>query len=111
MNEPSPALATAESPATKTDEAAPAPVPKQQSEDETPYPSSFARIVELITTGQPIPGIEQIPDTVLTGQGAPSTANRRRKPWETDGLQGEEAVKEEMEEKEENENKDTPASA
>lgn len=48
------------------------------------YPSSFARIVELITTGQPIPGIQQIPDTVLTGQETASTAQRRRKPWEKD---------------------------
>ncbi|KAF3479562.1 uncharacterized protein GIQ15_06538 [Arthroderma uncinatum] len=56
-----------------------------KSEEEQPvYPSSFARIVELITTGQPIPGIQQIPDTVLTGQETTSTAQRRRKPWETD---------------------------
>ncbi|DAA77441.1 TPA_exp: Uncharacterized protein A8136_6701 [Trichophyton benhamiae CBS 112371] len=33
---------------------------------------------------QPIPGIQQIPDTVLTGQETASTAQRRRKPWEKD---------------------------
>ncbi|EAW14669.1 DUF5572 domain-containing protein [Aspergillus clavatus NRRL 1] len=49
---------------------------------EPAYPSSFARIVELITTGQPIPGIQQIPDTVLTGHDTPSEKPRRRKPWE-----------------------------
>ncbi|KAJ9288248.1 hypothetical protein DTO280E4_6047 [Paecilomyces variotii] len=49
---------------------------------EPAYPSSFAHIVELITTGQPVPGIQEIPDTVLTGQEAPSTREKRRKPWE-----------------------------
>ncbi|KAK2871609.1 hypothetical protein FQN49_003012 [Arthroderma sp. PD_2] len=56
----------------------------KSGEEQPAYPSSFARIVELITTGQPIPGIQQIPDTVLTGQETVSTAQRRRKPWETD---------------------------
>lgn len=49
---------------------------------EPAYPSSFSHIVELITTGQPIPGIEEIPDTVLSGHDKPSKAERRRKPWE-----------------------------
>lgn len=63
--------------------------PKQDvSELENPthpepvYPSSFAHIVELITTGQPIPGIQNIPDTVLTGHDRSSEKPRRRKPWE-----------------------------
>ncbi|KAB8265464.1 hypothetical protein BDV32DRAFT_116589 [Aspergillus pseudonomiae] len=51
---------------------------------EPTYPSSFAHIVELITTGQPVPGIQQIPDTILTGHDTPSTKPRRRKPWEKD---------------------------
>ncbi|KAF4155860.1 hypothetical protein CNMCM6069_007621 [Aspergillus lentulus] len=51
---------------------------------EPAYPSSFARIVELITTGQQIPGIQQIPDTVLTGHDTPSEKPRRRKPWEVE---------------------------
>lgn len=51
---------------------------------EPAYPSSFAHIVELITTGQPIPGIEEIPDTVLTGHDIASEKPRRRKPWEKD---------------------------
>ncbi|RAH48553.1 DUF5572 domain-containing protein, partial [Aspergillus brunneoviolaceus CBS 621.78] len=49
---------------------------------EPAYPSSFAHIVELITTGKPIPGIQQIPDTILAGQDTPSARSRRRKPWE-----------------------------
>ncbi|GIJ85426.1 hypothetical protein Asppvi_004283 [Aspergillus pseudoviridinutans] len=54
------------------------------SVQEPAYPSSFSRIVELITTGQQIPGIQQIPDTVLTGHDTPSEKPRRRKPWEVD---------------------------
>ncbi|KAL2802891.1 hypothetical protein BJX63DRAFT_437443 [Aspergillus granulosus] len=54
----------------------------QSSSQEPTYPTSFAHIVELITTGQPIPGIQQIPDTLLTGQGAASEKPKRRKPWE-----------------------------
>ncbi|PYH98350.1 hypothetical protein BO71DRAFT_371273 [Aspergillus ellipticus CBS 707.79] len=55
-------------------------IPKSQ--EEPIYPSSFAHIVELITTGQSIPGIMQIPDTVLEGHDTPSTKPNRRKPWE-----------------------------
>lgn len=40
--------------------------------------------MELITTGQPIPGIQEIPDTVLTGHDIASEKPRRRKPWEKD---------------------------
>lgn len=47
------------------------------------YPASFAHIVELIMTGQPIPGIEHIPDTVLTGYSTIGEKPQRRKPWET----------------------------
>ena len=47
-----------------------------------PYPSSFSHIVSLITKGEPIPGIRDIPDTVLEGEKSASTAERRRKPWE-----------------------------
>ncbi|KAL3470405.1 hypothetical protein BJX99DRAFT_50697 [Aspergillus californicus] len=51
---------------------------------EPAYPTSFAHIVDLITTGQPIPGIQNIPDTLLINQGAPSVIPSRRKPWEKD---------------------------
>jgi len=50
--------------------------------EEDPQPASFADIVALIQSGQPIPGIRDIPDTVLTGQGSESTQAPRRKPWE-----------------------------
>ncbi|CAI7620710.1 unnamed protein product [Penicillium glandicola] len=53
---------------------------------EPAYPSSFAHIVELITTGQPIPGIQDIPDTVLSGHDISSEKPRRRKPWEKDEI-------------------------
>jgi hypothetical protein len=56
----------------------------QKQAPEPAYPSSFAHIVELITTGQPVPGIQQIPDIVLAGHEAPSRVTRRRKPWEED---------------------------
>lgn len=54
------------------------------NEPPAPYPTSFAHIVELITTGQPIPGIKEIPSTVLTGQGTEPAKARRKKPWEKD---------------------------
>ena len=47
-----------------------------------PYPLSFNHIVELITSGQPIPGIKDVPDTVLEGQASQATKVRRKKPWE-----------------------------
>lgn len=49
-----------------------------------PYPISFSQIVELITTGQPIPGIKEVPDTLLEGQASQATTAKRKKPWEKD---------------------------
>uniref|UniRef100_A0A093UQK0 Uncharacterized protein n=1 Tax=Talaromyces marneffei PM1 TaxID=1077442 RepID=A0A093UQK0_TALMA len=58
---------------------------KKEGKDVEPaYPPSFAHIVELITNNQPIPGIEEIPDTVLAGHDEPSKVTKRRKPWEKD---------------------------
>lgn len=54
------------------------------NEPPAPYPTSFAHIVELVTTGQPIPGIKDIPNTILTGQGTDAVKAKRRKPWEKD---------------------------
>ena len=48
-----------------------------------PYPISFSQIVELITSGEPIPGIKEVPATVLDGQTSQPTTAKRRKPWET----------------------------
>lgn len=50
------------------------------------YPTSFAEIVELISSGKPVPGIMEIPPTVLEGQGTEATKARRKKPWEKDEI-------------------------
>ncbi|KAI9716876.1 MAG: hypothetical protein M1812_005025 [Candelaria pacifica] len=52
------------------------------SDPRAPYPTTFAEIVDLITTGRPIPGIKEIPDTVLAGKETQSTTAKRKKPWE-----------------------------
>ncbi|KAK4936779.1 hypothetical protein LTR10_022436 [Elasticomyces elasticus] len=55
------------------------------SEPEPPYPTSFAAIVDLITRNIPIPGIEEIPTTVLEPGSSKIDKNpRRKKPWEKD---------------------------
>lgn len=46
------------------------------------YPLSFNHIVELITSGQPIPGIKDVPDIVLEGQASQTMKAKRKKPWE-----------------------------
>lgn len=51
-----------------------------------PYPPTFTQIVDLITTGQPIPGIKDIPDIVLAGQETQPTTAKRKKPWEKDSV-------------------------
>ncbi|KAF2755199.1 hypothetical protein EJ05DRAFT_488727 [Pseudovirgaria hyperparasitica] len=56
------------------------------TQPDAPYPTSFAEIVELITSGKPIPGIKDIPPTVLEGQGTQAVKPRRKKPWEKDDL-------------------------
>lgn len=59
-----------------------------------PYPTSFSQIVELITSGEPIPGIKEVSDTVLEGQASQSTTVKRKKPWEMDdAVAGEEIVR------------------
>ncbi|KAK5058609.1 hypothetical protein LTR84_010872 [Exophiala bonariae] len=59
----------------------------QAADDEPPpYPNSFAAIVDLITRNIPVPGIEEIPTTVLElGSSKVDKTPRRRKPWEKDG--------------------------
>ena len=51
-----------------------------------PTPASFAEICQLIAEGKPIPGIKEIPDTILEGQATESVATKRRKPWEKDTI-------------------------
>lgn len=47
---------------------------------------SYQEIVAMIKDGKEndLPGIKDIPDTVLEGQGTTSTQAQRRKPWEKD---------------------------
>ncbi|KAK9237484.1 hypothetical protein V1525DRAFT_426223 [Lipomyces kononenkoae] len=54
----------------------------ENEKDTAPYPSSFAHIVELITSGKEIPGIKQIPN-ILLGDTASSHSEipQRQKPW------------------------------
>jgi hypothetical protein len=55
------------------------------SNDPEPGPKlSYQEIVDLIQNGKPVPGIKEIPDTVLAGQGTSASQSRRRKPWEKD---------------------------
>ena len=54
------------------------------SEPPAPYPTSFGQIVDLITTGQPVPGIKEVPDTILEGQASQPSTTKRKKPWEKD---------------------------
>lgn len=56
----------------------------QPAETSPPYPIPFADIVALITSGQPIPGIRDIPATVLSDRATQPMANKRKKPWEKD---------------------------
>jgi hypothetical protein len=53
---------------------------------------SYADIVDMIKNNKPIPGIKDIPDTVLEGQGTQSKKSTRRKPWEKDDEATEEPV-------------------
>ncbi|SMR45881.1 unnamed protein product [Zymoseptoria tritici ST99CH_1E4] len=49
---------------------------------DAPKPASFAEICDLIAEGKPIPGIKDIPDTILEGQASEAQAEKRKKPWE-----------------------------
>lgn len=49
---------------------------------DAPKPASFAEICDMIAEGKPIPGIKDIPDTILEGQASQKHAERRKKPWE-----------------------------
>ena len=49
-----------------------------------PYPTSFSQIVELIASGDPIPAVQKVSDTVMEGLASQSTMAKRKKPWERD---------------------------
>ena len=58
------------------------PVTASTSDQTAPYPMSFNHIVSLISSGEPVPGIKEIPDTVLEGQASEAMSEKRKKPWE-----------------------------
>lgn len=60
---------------------------------EARYPTSFSHIVELITSGRPVPGIKDVPDTILSGRESPAVIVKRKKPWEQGGDGGVNSVK------------------
>ncbi|POS83614.1 hypothetical protein EPUL_003306, partial [Erysiphe pulchra] len=47
-----------------------------------PYPPSFAEIIRLISNNAPIPGIRDIPPTIIPEQASVATAPKRKKPWD-----------------------------
>jgi hypothetical protein len=56
---------------------------------DAPKPASFAEICEWIAEGKPIPGIKDIPDTILEGRASEAQTAVRKKPWEKSGTAGE----------------------
>lgn len=54
----------------------------EEISEDPPYSSNYQNLVELIVLGKPVPGIKEIPDTVLTEQSSQPLAKQRRKPWE-----------------------------
>lgn len=76
--------ATEEAPAVQSAEAQ-LPAPGSGAMGDAPKPASFAEICDMIAEGKPIPGIKDIPDTVLEGQSSESQATKRTKPWEKAG--------------------------
>lgn len=50
---------------------------------EEPVRLSYAEVIELITSGKPVPGIRDIPSVVLgTEASSEAKAQQRKKPWE-----------------------------
>lgn len=58
------------------------------------YSYNYQELVELIIAGKEVPGIMQIPDTVLEGESSRHTSQARKKPWEIKREQEEKARKE-----------------
>lgn len=52
-----------------------------------PYPKKFEEIVKFLETGQMIPGVRQIPDTVIDDPAISTRGNMQAplKPWERNG--------------------------
>lgn len=56
---------------------------RASTQDEQPYSSNYQNVVELILAGKEVPGIKQIPDTVLLDQKSTAQVQQRKKPWES----------------------------
>ncbi|KAF5976171.1 hypothetical protein FCOIX_7261 [Fusarium coicis] len=56
------------------------------SQDQPSYPMGFAEMIQLIQEGKPVPGIRQIPNTVVRDPTVKPVGARAvpRKPWEKD---------------------------
>ncbi|KAF5537407.1 hypothetical protein FNAPI_11426 [Fusarium napiforme] len=56
------------------------------SQDQPSYPMGFAEMIQLIQEGKPVPGIRQIPNTVVRDPAVKPVGARAvpRKPWEKD---------------------------
>ncbi|CCU81127.1 unnamed protein product [Blumeria hordei] len=50
--------------------------------ESAPYPSTFEEIIALIMSGASIPGIRDIPSTIVPEQASLSTIPKRMKPWQ-----------------------------
>ncbi len=46
------------------------------------YPSSFFELCQMIQRGDPIPGIRQIPNKIISSTPAPPKLTAPKKPWE-----------------------------
>ncbi|ODV80494.1 uncharacterized protein CANTADRAFT_47580 [Suhomyces tanzawaensis NRRL Y-17324] len=64
------------------DETKPKELTQAATTEDPPYSSNYQDLVELIVSGKPVPGIKDIPDTVLTEKSSVSEAKQRTKPWE-----------------------------
>lgn len=56
---------------------------KNNKEGDAPYSNNYQELVELIMLGKDVPGIKHIPETVLSEKKSSSSAEQRKKPWET----------------------------
>ncbi|RSL97361.1 hypothetical protein CEP52_010957 [Fusarium oligoseptatum] len=56
------------------------------SEDQPNYPMGFAEMIKLLKEGKPVPGIRQIPNTIVRDPSVKPVGARAvpRKPWEKD---------------------------
>ncbi|GAA5917538.1 hypothetical protein JCM8208_005068 [Rhodotorula glutinis] len=56
--------------------------PPASTAADPPYPPTFAELAALIASGEPIPGIRDIPDELAPEPPSEPKAPARRKPWE-----------------------------